>query len=902
MPDYVLIRNDTASSNAKHGVSCYVHHSLKPHRVTHPCNNCLSFELQAYDLTVIVAYRPPSNSPESNQALIDAVVTHSARHSVILMGDFNLPSLKWNLLPLSAHYILPTDQLFLDCFDSLGLIQWVQEPTYPRSCNILDLFFTSDPDRVGQVGVLPPLPKCDHSPVVVDYLFQSDYAAATLTKPQSRNERTPRHWERGRYNKMNRELSLIDWDFEFAHKDVNACYERFCDILYSLIAELVPEKHPVDRPPWRQRPPGSLIRHRSNCWHAYKAARSSHGRRSPITVQALLNFNAANADVHNFQRLSQASYESSLVRQMKEKPKLFHAYIRHKKVGRNTVGPLRIESGELCDVPEVMAESFSLAFSSVYTKHSLPNPAPFQHSVGSLCGVTIQLEQVEALLNAIDPSTAMGPDNIHPQLLKSCSAALSYPLTAIFHKSLREGRLPDIWKNSVIIPIHKKGPKYDPLNYRPLSMTSVPCKKLECLIVSELTNYLNLHSIITPHQFGFRAGHTTMDQLTIVYNDVSKHVDAGCVVDMVLFDFSKAFDVVSHTILLDKLSCLGISGHVLKWLADFLIGRVMFVEISGVRSNPKPVLSGVPQGSVLGPILFLIYINNIASSLSSHYKIFADDLKIYCTIPHSTPQSYAAALSAFQADIDKLHSVGTSWGLSMNTSKCVAMRFHRPGTCSTLPQYTLNGTQLKTVSTHKDLGVLIDRDLKFHSHAHDVAQKAGGLAQNLLRSTVCRSPDFMVTLFTSHVRPIIDYCSSVWNVGYIQDIRIIEAIQRRWTKRVTGLGDMDYGQRLKFLGLFSIQGRLLRADLIYYWKILTGRCSIPSDTIFQLAPPCGTRGHPLKLMVPRCNTDVRKRCFAVRCINEWNMLPYAVVMSTSLHTFKKNLVAHLGDKLYVYAD
>ena len=200
-------------------------------------------------------------------------------------------------------------------------------------------------------------------------------------------------------------------------------------LLYSLVAELLPEKHPVDRPPWRQHPPGSLICHRSSCWHTYKVARSSHGRQSPITVQALLNFNAANADVHNFQHLSQASYESSLVHQMKEKPKLFHAYIRHKKVGHNSVGPLRIESGELCDMPDVMSESFSQAFSSVYTKHTLPNPALFQHSVGFLSSVPIEPEQIEVLLNAIDPSTAMGLDCIHPQLLKSCSAVLSYPLS-----------------------------------------------------------------------------------------------------------------------------------------------------------------------------------------------------------------------------------------------------------------------------------------------------------------------------------------------------------------------------------------------------------------------------------------------------------------------------------------
>ena len=238
----------------------------------------------------------------------------------------------------------------------------------------------------------------------------------------------------------------------------------------------------------------------------------------------------------------------------------------------------------------------------------------------------------------------------------------------------------------------------------------------------------------------------------------------------------------------------------------------------------------------------------------------------------------------------------------MNSSKCVVMRFHRRGICSSPPQYTLDGTQLKVVSSHKDLGVLVDTDQKFPCHVRDVAHKAGGLALNLLRSTVCRSPDFMVTLFTSHVRPIIDYCSSVWNTGYIQDIRIIENIQRRWTKHVTGLGDMEYGQRPKSLGLFSIKGRLLRADLIYYWKILTGRSSTPSDAIFQPAPLSGTRGHPLKLMVPRCNTDVRRRCFAVRCIHEWNKLPHGVVMSSSLVTFKRNLAAHLGEKLYLYAE
>ena len=587
---------------------------------------------------------------------------------------------------------------------------------------------------------------------------------------------------------------------------------------------------------------------------------------------------------------------------MKENPKLFHAYIRHKKVGRTSVGPLSLASGELSDSPHDMSESFSQAFSSVYTSQNPPNPAPFQQFPGTLADITVSVEQVEAVLSDLDPFTAVGPDGLHPRLLKSCAPILAYPLSIIYRKSLSESRLPALWKTSIIIPIHKKGSKYNPLNYRPLSMTSVPCKKLESIIATELYAYLELHSLISPHQFGFRAGHTTADQLTLVYNEVSKHVDLGCVTDMVFFDFSKAFDVVSHVILLQKLSQLGVRGQVLHWMSDFLIGRSMSVEACGVQSAPRPVLSGVPQGSVLGPVLFLIYVNTIAATLSSKYKIFADDIKMYCTIPHSTPDAYSDAVTKCQSDIDKLHAVGSSWGLSMNSSKCVVMRFSRRGVTLPPPRYTLNHKQLLVVSSHKDLGVIVDSDLKFHSHVRETVHKAGGLAHNLLRATVCRSPEFMVSLFTMHIRPIIDYCSGVWNTGYITDARTLEAIQRRWTKQISGLGELDYGMRLKSLALFSIQGRLLRADLILYWKVLTGRSSTPPDVMFQLAPARGTRGHPLKLVVPRCNSDLRKRSFAVRRIDVWNRLPQSVVMSQSLNVFKRTLTVHLGDKLFEYLD
>ena len=158
----------------------------------------------------------------------------------------------------------------------------------------------------------------------------------------------------------------------------------------------------------------------------------------------------------------------------------------------------------------------------------------------------------------------------------------------------------------------------------------------------------------------------------------------------------------------------------------------------------------------------------------------------------------------------------------------------------------------------------------------------------------------MVMLFISHIRPIIDYCSSLWNVGYLGDVRLLESVQRRWTKQVAGLENLDYGVRLRALGLFSIRGRLLRSDLIKYWKAFNSTDNVGLLSIFELAPETVTRGHPFKLRVPVCSTELRRRFFSVRAVNIWNNLPSEVVGAASLEAFKGRLLESLGDLLYYY--
>ena len=209
---------------------------------------------------------------------------------------------------------------------------------------------------------------------------------------------------------------------------------------------------------------------------------------------------------------------------------------------------------------------------------------------------------------------------------------------------------------------------------------------------------------------------------------------------------------------------------------------------------------------------------------------------------------------------------------------------------------------IKVVDSHRDLGVVVDSVLKFHDHIRQAANKAGGVMNNLLKSTVCRSPDFMKKLFVSDVRPIIDFASQVWNLGYIEDMKMLESIQRRWTKKIDGMENYSYGERLKLLDLFSIKGRLLRSDLILCWKIFHGESVIQPNDMFTLAPLTGTRGHCYKVQIQHSEIEARRRFFCNRVAHHWNSLPQWLVSSGSIEAFKGGLASHCQSLLVDYHD
>ncbi len=327
--------------------------------------------------------------------------------------------------------------------------------------------------------------------------------------------------------------------------------------------------------------------------------------------------------------------------------------------------------------------------------------------------------------------------------------------------------------------------------------------------------------------------------------------------------------MVSHSIIIDKLRSIGIRGNLLNWVQDFLTGRTMNVSVNHNTSTSRPVLSGVPQGSVLGPLLFLIYINYISNAVQSQCKIFADDLKLYIKVPYNFPEIADAAVSRCQDDINTLFQVSLSWGLTMNPSKCAHLKFHRriiiadPERLQQDYQYYLGDLPIPVLNNASDLGIIVDTSLKFHNHIQTTARKAGGLANNLLTSTVNRDPSFMIPLFQTHVRPILDYASCVWNTGYIGDLMVLESVQRRWTKHISTVAHLQYHDRLKSLKLFSIYGRLLRSDMIKCWKIFHGESTISPTDLFTMPTLLHTRGHQFKVAHVHCayKNRVKKEVF-----------------------------------------
>jgi len=482
---------------------------------------------------------------------------------------------------------------------------------------------------------------------------------------------------------------------------------------------------------------------------------------------------------------------------------------------------------------------------------------------------------------------------------KYSGISIKVPLTIIFNLTLSKGAIPDIWKQGNISAIHKKGDKRAASNYRPVS---VICKLLESILRDSTIDHMKSHELFSKHQYGFVSGRSTTLQMLHVIEEWTEWLDGGGSVDVCYMDFMKAFDTVPHRRMLAKVHSYGIRGNLLEWIENFLKNRKQRVQVNGTSSEWAKVESGIPQGSVLGPLLFVIYINDLPEAVLSCVKLYADDTKLYRRILTTEDED------VFQADINSLQDWSDKWLLRFHPDKCKTMTV---GSRREIPaNYYMTAadgkrTALERTSKEKDLGVIWDEDLKFREELANRVQKANNIMGVIRRTYVYLDENTFTLLFKSLVRPHLEYAAPVWDPHYKKDKALLEGVQRRATNQIPSLKDLSYPERLRKLGLPTLRYRRLRGDMIEAYKMMNGLYDAEVEGMLELSENQNTRGHSLKLKKKRGESVLRQNSFGNRICNHWNSLTEYIVNAPSLNAFKNRLDVYWKEhplKFYWEAD
>ena len=488
-----------------------------------------------------------------------------------------------------------------------------------------------------------------------------------------------------------------------------------------------------------------------------------------------------------------------------------------------------------------------------------------------LVDILFTLEDIISATNELSATSASGPDGFAALLLKKCASSLSDPLYQIYRKCMDCGVVPDSFKTSNITPIFKSGSKGAAVNYRPVALTSQLSKVVEKIVRSKMLNFLDKTGWLNNSQHGFRKGRSCVSQLIAHFETVIDHLGKGSIVDVIYLDFCKAFDKLDFNVLLSKVKQCGISGKLGRWLHSFITGRKQFVTVNGFASELSAVLSGVPQGSVLGPLLFLIMINDIDENVQNVFlSSFADDTRIGMAIRNSDDAKL------LQEALDNVYSWARDNNMMLNSSKFELLHYDNK---KNEPHMYLSSTGEFIVPSNsvKDLGVIMSNDCSFTSHIDEVISKVNKLVSWALRNFHCRSKLFILTIWKSILLPHLDYCSQLWSPLKVADINRLELVQKCFLKKMNCYDNVSYWDMLKDLGLYSMQRRRERYRVIYLWSIL--ECLVPNPKPDQIFGKFHVRhGRTCNVPLIRCNGYQRALCstFSVQSAQLFNCLPKGI--------------------------
>ena len=915
IPNYTIYRQDREGGRKHGGIATYVHNSISAHceLIKTYSNNFVEFNIIRFtklDMLLVNIYRPPECPCTKYEEALQEIRSTTSDNSnrtfpyIIITGDLNFPKTNWSTgetVEASAADKQQADALVQLASVELLCTQHIKQPT--RNNNILDLFFTNTHELVRDIRIENTVAS-DHNVITVETNLNYTQKVVHPNKDLFFNKLNFHH-KNTDWAKIQSSINETCWDTTLRNKNTTEQNQILQNICLEICTEHTPRRNKRNNKQRIPRERKTLMREKRKIAKKIKSSANANAHNIQAMKQKMIRADAKIQDSINNERLRE---EMKIIETIPNNTKSFFDYAKKKSKIKTGIGPLRNEANETVEDPRLISEMFKQQYESVFTQPDpskvVTNPHRLFSDSGDddLTDIIITEESVITAIKTLKTHAAPGPDEFPAVLLKNCSKELAKPLTILYKNMLDTGIVPQDLKTAHITPIHKKGSKTLAKNYRPVALTSHLIKVLEKVIAKQLSNYLEGGNKMNPAQHGFRPGRSCLSQLLAHQNSIISSLQHACNIDVIYLDYSKAFDTVDHGILLHKMKNLGISGKLGIWISNFLQDRIQRVVIDGYKSGPSPVVSGVPQGSVLGPTLFNIHLVDIGQDVqNSTISSFADDTRIHKEI--KTPQD---AID-LQSDLCKVYRWTRESNMGFNGDKFELMRYGKRNRADPITSYlTQDGQPIMEKTNVRDLGVKLSNDAKFEAHIVDIVKKARCTLAWILRTFISRDKNTLLTLYKYLVRPNLEYCCQLWNPWLQKNINLIEGIQRTFTHKIQNLTNSDYHQRLVDLDLYSLERRRERYLIIHTWKILNGKAinihTQHGDGIRYKQSTINSRNGrmcdipPLIPSSPSSITTIKDNSFICKGPSLFNSLPSSIRDSeyTEIDQFKRELKKYLG--------
>ena len=835
----------------------------------------------------ILSYRSPSKNSAAEeddycknmQLLLDAINKENP-YAIILTGDFNARSpLFWQDETIENSLGKKLSDLML--FNQMDQI--INEPTHFPRDNIgtcIDLIMTNQPNLFVHSGVIQsPDPMCKH---------QIIHGIINLTFPcPPPYKRKFWSYSKADTKKIKDNLNAINWNEYLSNKSADemvTCFSKtFLDIMNCNIPNREATINDKDAP-WITPEVKQAIKKNHRVYSKWKR----DGK--PDTGKAVLK--TVNEETDRKIETAKSNYYKDLeIKLSNSKNDNIFWSVVNRLVGRNkkmTNIPPLLEHGNFVTSFQEKADLFNKYFANQCIPIENGSVLPDLHvRENKLSDINVDASQISSIISKLHSKKAHGHDDIAINMLKIAKDEVSIPLKLIFDKCISTGKYPSEWKKANVQPVHKKNSRQDKSNYRPISLLPICSKIFEKILFDPIYNHLNSNGLISKHQSGFRPGDSTINQLLAITHSIYKSFEDGCETRALFLDISKAFDKVWYPGLIFKLRQNGIDGNLLELMTDYLRNRHQRVVLNGVHSTWLPLNSGVPQGSVLGPLLFLVYINDLTSNISSSIKLFADDASLFLQV-----RDIGMCHQTIQKDLKTITAWAHQWRMKFNpdiSKQAVEVIFSQKRNKPEHPPISFNGIPVKRDSETQHLGIILDDKLNFRNHIASkikVATKGLGLLKYLSKFMNCEKLNLM---YKTYVRPHLDCGDVIYHDQLSEMMKKLESVQYNAALIVSGCWKGTSMDKINSeLGWECLKDRRNFRRLSLYYKI---KNNMTPRYLISLA-----KSFPANI------TNRFSNSFFPYCDKKWNLLDNSLKESPSLSVFKTNFLKNIRKPARKYYD